>query len=139
LDSQKEKGKTIMKTGKGMSFDGMVKFFLHYYRIPTRKDIEKLMDRIDQLEKLIKVKWNDGGKLKGFSLGAARKEELPGNEATSASDLVLSVIRKAGPEGASFAVIKQETGFADKKLRNIIFRLNKLEKISRKERGTYVA
>ncbi|MBI5843792.1 MAG: hypothetical protein HZB23_03885 [Deltaproteobacteria bacterium] len=128
-----------MKTGKGMSFDGMVKFFLHYYRIPTRKDIEKLMDRIDQLEKLIKVKWSDGGKMKGFSLGAGLRDEGPDSDAASASDLVLSVVRKAGSEGASFAMIKQETGFADKKLRNIIFRLNKLEKISRKERGTYVA
>lgn len=127
-----------MKTGKGMSFDGMVKFFLHYYRIPTRKDIEKLMDRIDQLEKLIKVKWSDGGKMKGFPLPGIKEESLE-NDASSASDLVLSVIRKAGPEGASFAQIKQDTGFADKKLRNIIFRLNKLEKISRKERGTYVA
>ncbi len=130
-----------MKSGKGMSFDGMVKFFLHYYRIPTRKDIEKLMDRIDQLEKLIKVKWNEGGKFKGFSLGArpAAQDPEAENESATASDIVLSVIREAGPEGASFTLIKEKTGFADKKLRNIIFRLNKLGKITRKGRGTYTA
>jgi hypothetical protein len=37
-----------------------------------------------------------------------------------------------------FADIKSRTGYEEKKLRNIIFRLNKIGKIKRKERGVYV-
>ncbi|MEW5735492.1 MAG: hypothetical protein AB1921_11590 [Thermodesulfobacteriota bacterium] len=120
-----------------MSFDGMVKFFLQYYRIPTRKDIEKLMERIDQLEKLIKVKWAEAGRFTGRMAGRRAAGEDAQAEGLTASDLVLSVIRDAGDKGAGFADIKEKTGFPDKKLRNIIFRLNKLGRITRKGRGVY--
>lgn len=130
----------MTKTGKGMSFDGMVKFFLQYYRIPTRKDIERLMERIDQLEKLIKVKWAEAGRFTGRVAGRrAGGDESAAAEGLTASDLVLSVIREAGDKGAGFADIKEKTGFPDKKLRNIIFRLNKLGRITRKGRGIYTA
>ena len=39
---------------KQVSFDAMVKFFMQYYDIPTKKDVDKLMAKMDQLEKLIK-------------------------------------------------------------------------------------
>ncbi|MBW1988474.1 MAG: hypothetical protein JRI97_02910 [Deltaproteobacteria bacterium] len=110
----------------------MVKFFLQYYRIPTRKDIEKLMDRIDQLEKLIKGKWSEHARP-----GAAAGNN--GGKPPTASDMVEEVIRSCGSKGASFTYIKDQTGFDDKKLRNIIFRLNKLGRISRKARGIYTA
>ena len=42
-----------MKKRKQVSFDAMVKFFMQYYNIPTKKDIEKLMNKMDRLEKLI--------------------------------------------------------------------------------------
>ena len=42
------------KKGKSISFDAMVKFFMQYYNIPTKKDIEKLVERMDRLEKVIK-------------------------------------------------------------------------------------
>ncbi len=133
-EKSREQGEPLMeKARKGMSFDGMVKFFLQYYRIPTRKDIERLMERIDQLEKLIKVKWTDTTRLKPFRGGG---EPAPGRTMT-ASDMVEEVIRSQGSEGASFTTIKDQTGFDDKKLRNIIFRLNKLGRISRKARGIY--
>jgi DNA-binding transcriptional regulator PaaX len=38
-----------------------------------------------------------------------------------------------------FAEIQAKTGFDEKKIRNIIFRLNKTGKIKRKTRGIYVA
>ncbi|MDI6796630.1 MAG: hypothetical protein QMD09_06790 [Desulfatibacillaceae bacterium] len=126
----------MTKPKKNMSFDGMVKFFLQYYRIPTRKDIEKLMDRIDQLEKLIKVKWAEAGKLRGRF--GDRKDGLAGEkEVITASDRVEQVVRDAGTAGLSFGDIKEKTGFPDKKLRNIIFRLNKNGRIQRKARGIY--
>ena len=51
--------------------------------------------------------------------------------------MVLGVV-KASKKGVCFNDIQAKTGFNDKKLRNIIFRLNKLEKITRKSRGVYI-
>jgi len=48
------------KKGKSVSFDAMVKFFMQYYNIPTRKDIDKLTIKIDNLEKLIKKSMTTG-------------------------------------------------------------------------------
>ncbi|MFP4475385.1 MAG: hypothetical protein ACLFOY_07470 [Desulfatibacillaceae bacterium] len=116
------------------SFDAMVRLFLQYYRIPTRKDIEKLMDRIDRLEKLLRTRIAETGKMRG----RGRKAEVEGGrENMTASDQVVEVISEAGDEGISFALIKEKTGFEDKKLRNIIFRLNRLGRIQRKSRGVY--
>jgi hypothetical protein len=49
---------------------------------------------------------------------------------------VLNVIGNH-PEGTDFKTIKAATGFGDKKLRNIIFRLDRIEKIERVSRGIY--
>jgi hypothetical protein len=43
------------RKGKPVSFDAMVKFFMHNYNIPTKRDIDGLNDRLDRLEKLIKA------------------------------------------------------------------------------------
>ena len=56
----------------------------------------------------------------------------------TALDTVFDIIQKA-PEGSSFKDIQNNTGYDDKKIRNVIFRLNKMEKIKRKSRGIYVA
>ncbi len=127
------------KLKKGMSLDSMVKFFLQYYRIPTRKDMEKLMDRIDQLEKVIKVKWSEAGRIRDMIPGKKSFSGSAPAKNMTASDLVVQVISEAGEEGISFPAIKAKTGFEDKKLRNIIFRLNKLGRIQRKSRGVYMA
>jgi hypothetical protein len=41
------------------------------------------------------------------------------------------------PDGTDFKTIKAATGFEDKKLRNIIFRLDKIKRIQRVTRGIY--
>ncbi|MBI9074177.1 MAG: hypothetical protein JEZ02_02115 [Desulfatibacillum sp.] len=125
----------VEKEKRNMSLDRMVKLFLQYYRIPTKKDLEKLMDRIDRLEKSIKTKVAEAGRIRGR---VGRKKDEPSLGLT-ASDLVEEVIRATGDKGISIPAIKDATGFEDKKLRNIIFRLNKLERISRKSRGVYIA
>lgn len=119
------------KKGKSVSFDAMVKFFLHHYEIPTKRDVDKLMAKIDRLEAQIKSAGAGGGRR------SAKKSPKAGKSAT-ASDTVLQTI--AGlKQGAGFADIQAKTGYNEKKLRNIIFRLNKLGKIKRKSRGVYVA
>ena len=42
------------RKGKSVSFDAMVKFFMHQYGIPTKKDFEKVLERLDRMEKTIR-------------------------------------------------------------------------------------
>jgi hypothetical protein len=41
------------KKGKTISFDAMVKFFMQNYNIPTKKDVDKVMAKLDRLENLV--------------------------------------------------------------------------------------
>ena len=118
------------KKGKSISFDAMVKFFLHTYEIPTTRDVDKLMARLDRLESMIAAV--PAAAPAGRSRGARRGKGVPAAEA------VLEAIKRS-KQGLKFADIQTKTGFADKKIRNIIFRLNKLGKIKRHSRGVYIA
>ncbi len=120
---KKEKGKTI-------SFDAMMKFFMQKYDIPTRKDINKLMKKLDRLEAVVKK----SAQRKTYSAPGGRP---PGRFGVTASNMVLGTV-KARKKGVDFAGIQTKTGLNDKKLRNIIYRLNKLGKIKRKSRGIYI-
>lgn len=124
------------KKGKQVSFDTMVKFFMKNYNIPTRKDVDKIMARIDRLEKLV------------LNVSSLRGQRLRGTDASStasrtrsvltATDIVLDVIKRY-KKGVGFKEIQTQTGFEEKKIRNIIFRLDKIGKIKRVGRGIYTA
>ena len=94
--------------------------------IPPKEDIGNLHARLDKLEQLIYQK-NPAGKQDGKPRTTKKK---------SASAIVLEIIGNH-PEGTNFKTIKAATGFDDKKLRNIIFRLDKIKKIQRVSRGIY--
>ncbi len=115
------------KKGKSISFDAMVKFFMHNYEIPTKRDVEKLMARMDRLESLLTAP-----PAAGRSKSPRRRTTVP------AADAVLDVIKRS-KQGLKFVDIRAKTGFVDKKIRNIIFRLHKLGRIKRHSRGVYVA
>jgi hypothetical protein len=127
-----------MKKRKQVSFDAMVKFFMQYYGIPTKKDIEKLMNKMDRLEKLIKASTAPGKSRRVAGGRTARGKASSRGSAKTASDMALEVIKRF-KKGAGFAEIQERTGFEDKKLRNVIFRLHKVGKIVRKRRGIYIA
>ena len=118
------------RKGKTASFDAMVKFFMQQYNIPTKKDVDKLMAKLDRLENLIKQSTISPNHT-DFRIGR-RKSAL------AAIDVVLDTI-KHSKQGIGFAAIQAKTGFDEKKIRNIIFRLNKIGKIKRKSRGIYIA
>ena len=125
------------RRSKQVSFDAMVKFFMQQYNIPTKKDVNNLIAKIDGLEKLIKT--TDPAKRGRVSRRVSIKgKTLPGKSSVTASDIVLNIIR-AYRKGAGFAQIQAKTGFGEKKLRNIIFRLSKTNNIKRKSRGIYIA
>ncbi len=122
------------KKGNYVSFDAMVKFFIKYYNIPTRKDIDKLMTKMDRLEMLIKLSAMTGK----TGVTASKSRASGGRTAMTSSDEALEVIKRF-KQGVGFANIQARTGFGDKKLRNIIYRLHKMGKIVRKSRGLYIA
>lgn len=117
------------RKGKPVSFDAMVKFFMHNYNIPTKRDIDHLNDRLDRLEKLIKALPPRPRRTKAKSDGTSPQ---------SATETVLDLIKRR-KHGIAIADVREQTGYDDKKLRNIIFRLNKMEKIMRVNRGRYKA
>jgi predicted Rossmann fold nucleotide-binding protein DprA/Smf involved in DNA uptake len=123
-------------TKKSVSFDAMVKFFMRQYNIPNKRDIDKLMTKLDRLETLVT---NSPAKGKAIGSRDSRARIQSGRPGMTASDTVLEIIKEMGDDGASFSEIQDKTGFEEKKIRNIVFRLNKLDKIRRRNRGIYVA
>ncbi|MCJ7615912.1 MAG: hypothetical protein MUO43_05190, partial [Desulfobacterales bacterium] len=125
------------KRGKSVSFDAMVKFFMRHYNVPTKRDIDNIITKIDRLETLIKSPSAPVKSKRSAKDIAASKKSISESSLT-ASDMVLEAIKKS-KQGADFAGIQSATGFGEKKLRNIIFRLNQIKKIKRKNRGVYIA
>jgi len=116
-----------MTKRKAVTFDAMVKFFMHNYKIPTKRDIDRIESRLDRLEKLIR----------GMSPHARRSVSKGDDLAPkSATDTVLEFIKRK-QDGVGFPEIQAHTGYNDKKLRNIIFRLHQVNKIKRVSRGSY--
>ncbi|MCW7753125.1 hypothetical protein OOT00_03895 [Desulfobotulus sp. H1] len=112
----------------------LIEQVLDQHDIPTRKDIMALMDRMAQLENLLKqINLTAGMHVGGPRKASSRKGKRIG---LSASDVVLSVMREHGGL-IDFKDVREKTGYDDKKLRNIVFRLYKTGKILRERRGTY--
>jgi hypothetical protein len=123
------------RKGKSVSFDAMVKFFMHNYQIPTKNDLDKLAVKIDRLEKLLE-NILENKYLKQSHKGNRAKISI--SSPLTAQDTVLDVI-KHFKNGVGLKEIQAKTGFKDKKLRNIIYRLNNLGSIKRISRGKYIA
>lgn len=122
---------------KNYSFDAMVKFFIQYYQIPTKRDIEKLMTKLDDLEKAIaSLKGKGDVRAQDTSPKKAMKRTALGSTMT-AIDTVFGIIKRHR-NGADIPTIKKKSGLHDKAVRNAIFRLTKQNKIGRKGRGVYV-
>ncbi|MCP4693400.1 MAG: hypothetical protein GY859_35500 [Desulfobacterales bacterium] len=117
----------------------MVKFAIKHYNIPTKKDVEKLMARMDRLEKLIKQTAKPAKAAPAAAPKKVVKARKPRAKSKSAAmDSVIHAVSGA-KNGMSVTDIQSVTGFDPKKIRNIIYRLNKLGKIKRARRGVYVA
>jgi hypothetical protein len=135
--TQKEDHMTRRK-GKSVSFDAMVKFFMQYYDIPTKKDVDKLLSRMDRLEKAIRSFELYAKRRSTPSVKSAKATAAAEKSTRTSSDLALEVIKRF-KKGVGFSEIQARTDFGEKKLRNIIYRLHKMGKIVRKERGVYIA
>jgi len=115
----------VDKPEQGTNWDSFIKMLLSRLDIPTKEDLVFLNGRLDRLEQLIHEK--TPGK-------SHPMKQAPGRQ--NASAVVLEVIGRH-PKGADFKTIEAATGYNEKKLRNIIFRLDKLKRIKRVTRGHY--
>lgn len=116
------------KKKKNYNLNALVRMFLREYNIPTKKDVDRLIARIDRLEQLIRL---------DLESSRLKRPQAKSSSGKAASDEVLSVIQEF-KDGVQFAKIQDITGFEEKKLRNIIYRLHKFKKIERINRGTYI-
>ena len=122
---------------KAVSFDAMVKFFIRNYDIPTRKDIDVLNARLERIERLI-VAQPAARRNVGALKRPAGNGKIGNRSALAASDEVLNIMKQT-QNGLKFADIRAKTGYDEKKLRNIIFRLHSTKRIRRVSRGVYIA
>lgn len=124
------------KKERQVSVDTMVRLFLKTYDIPTKKDLDKIITRLDRLEKLaLNVSSLQGQRLRGTARRDAGKRA---RSVVTATDMVLDVTKRHRG-GVGFKEIQSQTGFQEKTIRNIIFRLDKLGRIKRVNRGIYTA
>lgn len=120
------------RKSKPVSFDAMVKLFMRNYSIPNKKDVEMIMARLDRIEDILR------------QTAAVVKVRRPGSgsvktgrpRTSTATETVVEVIRRAR-DGIGVAEIQQKTGYAGKKIHNIIYRLDKAGRITRLRRGVY--
>lgn len=128
----------MAKKTKQVTVDAAVKSLIRDFGIPTKKDIEKLNAKIDRLETLLKKAATGSG---AKAVGARQKTGPKGTSGArrmSATNVVLDTVKRS-KKGADIASLQTKTGFDEKKLRNIIFRLHKLGEIQRVKRGVYAA
>ena len=100
------------------------------------KDLKKLAQKTEKmtkrLEKLEKAQAAKKPKAKAAKKAVAKKPAK-----LSASGTVLAIIKKSR-KGIDKAALIKKTGFEDKKIRDITYRLRKQGKINRDLKGLYV-
>jgi hypothetical protein len=111
-----------------ISWEGVIRTLLDRLEIPSGSELRELHKRLDKLEALVYQKAPERSKTK------EKKEK----SRKSASDVVFNIIAEF-PEGTNFKTVKAKSGYDDKKLRNIIYRLDKIGRIEKVKRGVYKA
>ncbi|NVM22628.1 MAG: hypothetical protein HWN68_12725 [Desulfobacterales bacterium] len=111
-------------------------------KLPSRTEFDRLSDRVAALEKAVKGRETakkTAGSAKPSEVAAAKKKRASTvkSQATD-SDKVLQIVKKYRA-GTDVGTIKARTGFEDKKIRNILFKLGKKDEIERAGRGVYKA
>ncbi len=125
-----------MTTENQLTLDMIIKLLIKKYKIVTKKDIKQLILKTDSIEQTLKTHSHQKLLPDNNSDKASPSSILYPTNMTS-SDTILEIIKNY-KTGINFNNLQQKTGFADKKLRNIIFRLCKIKKIKRKSRGVYI-
>ncbi len=100
------------------------------------KDLKRLTQKTDKmikrLEKLEKAQASKKPKAKAVKKAVAKKPTR-----VSASETVLTIVKRSR-RGVDKATLINKTGFEDKKIRDITYRLRKQGKIKSERKGIYV-
>jgi DNA replicative helicase MCM subunit Mcm2 (Cdc46/Mcm family) len=97
----------------------------------TRKT-EKMVKRLSRLEKAVAKRPKAKAKVRGPRKTAAKKATT-----VTASNTVMDIIKRSR-KGVQAAALKKKTGFDNKKIRDIVYRLKKQGKIKTERKGFYV-
>jgi len=102
----------------------------------VEKDLKKLAQKtdkmIEQLQKLEKAQAAKKPKAKAVKKAVAKKPTR-----VSASETVLAIVKRSR-RGVDKATLIKKTGFEDRKIRDITYRLRKQRKIKKDRKGLYV-
>lgn len=99
------------------------------------EQLAKKVDRPEKAQAPKKRKVKAKARKRAPARKATAREKSPGLTAT---DQVLRIIKRSR-KGVDAPTLIKETGFEDKKIRNILFRASKQKKLKRAGRGIYVA
>ena len=107
-----------------------------------KRDIRAIGKKVENLlkafEKDVKAKVPKASKAKAVKVKPAKKAPVKKKAVrVTATDQVLKIINRS-KKGVDNATLMKKTGFAERKVRNIIFRANKEGKIQRANRGLYI-
>ncbi len=139
--------KTPRPAGKGEerapSFDAMVRLFLQQFNLPTRRDLKKLDDRMDRLEKLV-ASTDFSAPAPGIDADESDKKAKksapsPRSGALKTDDDAVFRIIRGSRQGIDVAEIRAETRFKTSKIRYIITKLMKAGRVQRVARGRFAA
>jgi len=119
------------KKGVAVSADAIAKSFIEHYNLATQKDLDKLNARLDRIENQLKLYTSGKNNSVKYKVPRSRSKVTSG-------DIVYDVIKRSN-KGLRFSEIQIKTGFGDKTIRNILYRLHQNEIILRKSRGIYIA
>jgi transcription initiation factor IIE alpha subunit len=111
------------------NFESLISSFLSKLELATKSDVHSLMKRIDHLEELIE----SAAKNSGIQPIQTTKSSMSNPRI---SDQVLDILGKSD-SSMTYAQLKEISGFDEKSLRNVIYRLNKLGRIKTVRRGHY--
>ncbi|MBW2019462.1 MAG: hypothetical protein JRI58_06060 [Deltaproteobacteria bacterium] len=154
----------MKKKQKPFNLEPVVEFMTNRFKIPTKKEIDKLIKkteqsleslkvptraafdqltkRVEALEKALKAQKRAtkvAGPAKVHKKAGVKKRPVSkAKPQMTDSEKVLAAMKKY-PAGVDVATLKTITGFEDKKIRNIVFRLSKKRKVKRTGRGVYKA
>jgi uncharacterized protein (UPF0335 family) len=111
------------------NFESLISGFLGKLELATKSDVQSLMERIDHLEQMIVTVANNDGT-------HGNRKIKPAAPNLRISDKVLEIFGQS-ESPLTYAQLKDISGFDEKSLRNVIYRLNKLGRIKTVKRGQY--
>ena len=101
------------------------------------KDLKRLTQKTDKMIKRLGKPEKKAQAVKKPKAKAVKKVVVKKPAKLSASGTVLAIIKRSR-KGIDTATLKKKTGFEDKKIRDITYRLRKQRKIKKDRKGLYV-